>query len=506
MHPEVRSAEPGSCSICGMDLVPRERAGGTEHVGAGEEERGVHGHEGMGADEAPAGTATEYTCPMHPEVSRDEPGSCPVCGMDLVPREEDAATAGHEAHGHAEMRHGSHEEHGSRGGDGDEDPGEIDHADGSEGQEHHGDAAHGGHEGMDHGGHGGHGGHGHMDHGDMSFMSMVEMTRDLPRSSDGLQMERVEAPFGPLFPGLPGGLSLKLTLDGDTVAGAEAGGVGGRILEDLAGPAETLVDRLSGLDPLSPVAYRLLAIRTVEEAAGIPVSEQTALARAGALERERAASHLNWLAGFAHLLGYAWLEACAARLQMALLRASGAEEAARLRPEVVKLARRVERTPLLGRKLRRLGRVPGEDEALGPVARAGGTPTDARTEEWIYRAVLGFEPVVREGNDALSRLLVRLEEAERSLELVRRAGQVSIPALELDGAYGAGVGAAKVETPRGAATLRVTLEGGAVSNAELETPSTAHLGLVERVVEGEELANALIGVASLDISPWGVTR
>lgn len=25
-----------------------------------------------------------YTCPMHPEVKKDEPGQCPVCGMDLV--------------------------------------------------------------------------------------------------------------------------------------------------------------------------------------------------------------------------------------------------------------------------------------------------------------------------------------------------------------------------------------------------------------------------------------
>ena len=26
-----------------------------------------------------------YTCPMHPEVKSDKPGSCPKCGMDLVP-------------------------------------------------------------------------------------------------------------------------------------------------------------------------------------------------------------------------------------------------------------------------------------------------------------------------------------------------------------------------------------------------------------------------------------
>jgi Cu(I)/Ag(I) efflux system membrane fusion protein len=25
-----------------------------------------------------------YTCPMHPTVVADKPGSCPVCGMDLV--------------------------------------------------------------------------------------------------------------------------------------------------------------------------------------------------------------------------------------------------------------------------------------------------------------------------------------------------------------------------------------------------------------------------------------
>ena len=32
---------------------------------------------------APANT--QYTCPMHPEIVRDEPGACPICGMALEP-------------------------------------------------------------------------------------------------------------------------------------------------------------------------------------------------------------------------------------------------------------------------------------------------------------------------------------------------------------------------------------------------------------------------------------
>ena len=31
-------------------------------------------------------TKTEYTCPMHPEIVRDAPGACPICGMALEPR------------------------------------------------------------------------------------------------------------------------------------------------------------------------------------------------------------------------------------------------------------------------------------------------------------------------------------------------------------------------------------------------------------------------------------
>src|SRR4029453_5816931 len=52
MHPEVTSDEPGRCPKCGMKLL---------------------------ATQAPAATA--YACPMHPEGVSDHPGRCPKWGM-----------------------------------------------------------------------------------------------------------------------------------------------------------------------------------------------------------------------------------------------------------------------------------------------------------------------------------------------------------------------------------------------------------------------------------------
>jgi Cu+-exporting ATPase len=60
MHPEVRQDHPGTCPKCGMALEP--------------------------VSAAPPATKVEYTCPMHPEIVRDEPGNCPICGMALEPR------------------------------------------------------------------------------------------------------------------------------------------------------------------------------------------------------------------------------------------------------------------------------------------------------------------------------------------------------------------------------------------------------------------------------------
>jgi FtsP/CotA-like multicopper oxidase with cupredoxin domain len=140
MHPEVVSAEPGSCPKCGMKLL------------------------------AQAAEETTYVCPMHPEVTSEKPDRCPKCGMKLVPASLVQAGGshghehgGHHGHGHHSHEHKGHHDHGHHGHD-DEGEGHEEH--GGHGHRGHGHEHHAEHEAEGHGhsGHGSPSGHGHHHH------------------------------------------------------------------------------------------------------------------------------------------------------------------------------------------------------------------------------------------------------------------------------------------------------------------------------------------------------
>jgi Cu+-exporting ATPase len=90
--------------VCGMDVVPGQARGGSaDHAGKTywfcsdgcrkEFVTDPNRYVTPSATKPPADAVapapvrpqTKWTCPMHPQIVRDQPGSCPICGMALEP-------------------------------------------------------------------------------------------------------------------------------------------------------------------------------------------------------------------------------------------------------------------------------------------------------------------------------------------------------------------------------------------------------------------------------------
>ena len=95
MKRKMRLRGPGALSM----TMPRRRP--AAHRETAHEATASHGHE--------AAHPTEWTCPMHPEVRQETPGTCPKCGMALVPAPNGAPNhhqaAGHDMPGMADGQH-----------------------------------------------------------------------------------------------------------------------------------------------------------------------------------------------------------------------------------------------------------------------------------------------------------------------------------------------------------------------------------------------------------------
>jgi Cu+-exporting ATPase len=98
-HGEAGAAAAAASEIdpvCGMTVDPRSAAGSHEHGGKTYYFCSKHCLHSFKADpdkyltkaapaHEPSPAGAQYTCPMHPEILQDGPGSCPKCGMALVP-------------------------------------------------------------------------------------------------------------------------------------------------------------------------------------------------------------------------------------------------------------------------------------------------------------------------------------------------------------------------------------------------------------------------------------
>ena len=97
----VAAADRAIDPVCGMTVNKARAAGSFEHDGTRyffcsaqclesfrkDPARFVKGAAQQPAQPKPVAIGkAQYTCPMHPQIVRDQPGNCPICGMALEPR------------------------------------------------------------------------------------------------------------------------------------------------------------------------------------------------------------------------------------------------------------------------------------------------------------------------------------------------------------------------------------------------------------------------------------
>ena len=108
------AAESARDPVCGMSVDPARTPHRAEHDGQSYFFCGTRCRERFIAEPAryvsekpmqeQATAGTQWTCPMHPEIIRDAPGACPICGMALEPM---TPVAGKEPE-NPELRHMTH--------------------------------------------------------------------------------------------------------------------------------------------------------------------------------------------------------------------------------------------------------------------------------------------------------------------------------------------------------------------------------------------------------------
>ena len=95
-HHQQLGREGDRDQVCGMSVDPAVAAHRSERAGHTYYFCGNRCREQFQADparylcvaaaaSAPVPGAVQWTCPMHPQIVRSEPGSCPICGMALEP-------------------------------------------------------------------------------------------------------------------------------------------------------------------------------------------------------------------------------------------------------------------------------------------------------------------------------------------------------------------------------------------------------------------------------------
>lgn len=359
----------------------------------------------------------------------------------------------------------------------------------------------------------------------------------------GIRTEEMLLNVGPQHPSTHGVFRLVVKIDGETIT--EATPVIGYLHRGTEKLAENLtytqiIPYTDRLDYVSAMTNNYVLCHAVETMMGLEIPERAEFLRVIAMELNRIASHLVWWGTYLLDIGamspflYAFRdremilnlfnELCGARLTYNYMRIGGVkwdappgwidkakDFVAHMKKQLPDYHRLVSGNEIFINRLQGIGKYDTQmalDYSLsGVMLRCTGVKWDLRKDEpySIYNRFEFDVPVATEG-DCLARYRLRLAEIEQSLRILEQAldqfpseGEVmgKVPKIIRPPV---GETFVRIESPRGEIGVYIASQGKDKPwRLKLRRPSFNNLQILPRLLKGENMANMVAILGSIDI-------
>lgn len=371
----------------------------------------------------------------------------------------------------------------------------------------------------------------------------ILLTNATTSPESGIRTEEMLLNVGPQHPSTHGVLRLVVKIDGETIK--EATPVMGYLHRGTEKLAENLtytqiIPYTDRMDYVSAMTNNYVLCHTVETMMGVEVPERAQFLRLIAMELNRVASHLVWWGTYLLDIGamgpflYAFRdresildlfnELCGARMTFNYMRIGGVkwdappgwidkvkEFVQYMKKELNNYHKLVTGNEIFINRLRGIGKFDQKtalDYSLsGVMLRSTGVKWDLRKDEpyCIYDRFEFDVPTATEG-DCLARYHLRMAEIEQSLRILEQALDQFPSEGEVMGKVPrvirppAGEAYVRIESPRGEIGCYIASTGKDKPwRLKFRRPSFHNLQILPKLLEGENIANMVAVLGSIDI-------